>query len=58
MVKPRIPKSWNSNHIFIFKAHEKEVTRLQQTIDIAREQKDIAIKRVKYWFKLLWDLSL
>ncbi|KAJ7394405.1 hypothetical protein OS493_000214 [Desmophyllum pertusum] len=31
-------------------AHEKEVTRLQQTIDIAREQKDIAIKRCEATF--------
>ena len=31
----------------IFQAHEKEVTRLQQAIDIAREQKEIAIKRVR-----------
>lgn len=36
--------------VLSFQAHEKEVTRLQQEIDIAREQKDIAIKRVKYQF--------
>jgi len=42
---------FNAYHIFsIFQAHEKEVSRLQQEIDIAREQKDIAIKRVKYQF--------
>lgn len=31
----------------MFQAHEKEVTRLQQEIDIAREQKEIALKRVR-----------
>lgn len=31
-------------------AHEKEVSRLQQEIDIAREQKDIAIKRCEATF--------
>ena len=34
---------------FFIKTHDKEVMRLQQEIDIAREQKDIAIKRVTYW---------
>jgi len=35
------------NIFFTFcQAHEKEVSRLQQEIDIAREQKDIATKRV------------
>ena len=33
---------------FFIKTHDKEVMRLQQEIDIAREQKDIAIKRVTY----------
>ena len=32
---------------FLFQAHEREVTRLQHDIDVAREQKDIALKRVK-----------
>ena len=31
----------------MFQAHEKEVIRLQQEIDIAREQKEIALKRVR-----------
>ena len=33
---------------FFIQTHDKEVMRLQQEIDIAREQKDIAIKRVTY----------
>ena len=37
----------NKKIVLSFQAHEKEITRLQQEIDIAREQKDIAIKRVK-----------
>ena len=42
---------FNTYHIFsIFQAHEKEVSRLQQEIDTAREQKDIAIKRVNIKF--------
>ena len=28
-------------------AHDKELTKLQQELDIVREQKDIAIKRVQ-----------
>lgn len=31
-------------------AHDKEVTRLQQELDIAREQKDIAVKRCEATF--------